>query len=153
VFYVESMNARAGYLWPHFTERHPVVVFLLLLGCGAALFELLAANFAGGWSRWGENILWYRASCLVNDILLASGAYIYARMLGGPRWWASRRLTAWAGFVAVCALGAMFLMWLARNLAALHPEAPPMATDWFGVAYRTILPVGALLWVRWRLRT
>jgi hypothetical protein len=128
--------------------RHPVAMFLLALLPLSVLLHLLWANLAGGWAVWGDDILWYRATCVIEDLVLAAGAYAAARIVAGPLWFKDRTWPPWVMFVGVCAGGGLFLMILSRRLVDLYVEAPPMATGWLPVWQRTWLPLFLLWWVR-----
>lgn len=138
-------------LRPGLAGRHPLLVFLLTLASLSVLLQLTWANAAGGWARWGDDILWYRLSCVLDDVILAAGAYAIARLWAGPLWWRKGEKGVWAAFVAVCAGGGIFLMVLTRRLAALYgPDVPPLADGWLPVWQRSWLPFLLLLWVRRR---
>ncbi len=105
----------------------------------------------GGVHEWGEAVLVYRASALLNDVALAGGAYYIVRQASGSCWWLSSRFSLWGGFIALCAGGGVFLLVLSRRLADNYgPLEPPMTTGWEAAVLRALLPVLALWLVRRR---
>ncbi len=129
--------------------RHPLAAFLALVLLLSAGFEALGAGLRGGWGEWGEDILWYRASCLINDVLLAWGAWLYGRILGGPAWYRAPGRHPRIGFGLVLLGGAVFLLLLGQRFEALYEDAsPPFATGWFSVAHRALAPLWLLSWLR-----
>lgn len=143
------MGTRTGQGRASATQRHPVLAFLGLLVTFSILIEALAAGIHGGWAVWGESILWYRLSCVLNNVVIGAGAYFFVRWFRGPLWWLRPHGYRWSIFAGVAALQSLFLVVLAGQFQQLYPDVPPpLSTHWLPAVVRVLAPLLCLYWVR-----